>query len=175
MKNTSVIPNEKIIRRIFLLREEKVMLDIHLAELYQVETRALKQAVRRNLKRFPPDFMFELNQKEVAEVVSQNVIPSKQHLGGATPFAFTEAGVAMLASLLKSQRAVEVNIAIVRTFIFLRKLAGNYKEVMKMLEEMEQKYEGRFKEIYKALNYLIDPPKEDRREIGFKVKPKEKE
>ena len=175
MENASLIPNEKIIRRIFLLREEKVMLDIHLAELYQVETRVLKQAVKRNLKRFPPDFMFELSQKEIAGVVSQNVIPSKQHLGGAIPFAFTEAGVAMLSSILKSKRAVEVNISIIRTFIFLRRLAGNYKEVMKKLEEMEQKYDGRFKEIYKALNYLIDPPKEERREIGFKVRPKEKE
>jgi hypothetical protein len=149
------------------------MLDVHLAELYQVETRVLKQAVRRNLNRFPSDFMFELSNAEIEDVVSQNVIPSKQYLGGAKPFAFTESGVVMLSSVLKSKRAVDVNIAIVRTFVFLRKLAANYKDVMHKLEEMEKTYEGRFKEIYNTLNYLINPPEEKRRQIGFKIKSKE--
>jgi hypothetical protein len=139
--------------------------------MYQVETRSLKQAVRRNMERFPNDFMFELTHEEVEFVVSQSVIPSKQYLGGATPFAFTESGVAMLSSVLKSKRAVEMNISIVRTFVILRKIAGNYIEIMKKLEELEKKYEGRFRDIYKTLNYLIDPPEEtSKKSIGFKRK-----
>jgi len=100
---TLVIPEEKIINKILVLREEKVMLDVHIAEIYGVENRALKQAVRRNLDLFPEDFMFVLTDKEVEIVVSQNVIPSKQYLGGSNPYAFTEAGVAMLSSVLKAK------------------------------------------------------------------------
>ena len=104
-------------RRIFLVRGQKVILDFDLAELYGVETRALKQAVRRNLDRFPADFMFELSVAEIKNLVSQTVIPTRGKLGGATPMAFTEQGVAMLSSVLRSTRAVEVNIAIMRTFV----------------------------------------------------------
>jgi hypothetical protein len=169
-KSELLIPEERIIQRIFLLRNEKVMLDVHLAELYQVETRALKQAVRRNRSRFPDDFMFELSEKEIELVVSQNVIPSRQYLGGAVPYAFTEFGVAMLSSVLKSKRAVEMNIVIIRTFILLRRIAANYQEVMRKLEIMEKKYEGRFRQIYKTLNYLINPPAGEKRPIGFEQK-----
>jgi len=164
-----VIPEERIIKRIIVLRNERVILDVHLAELYQVETRALKQAVRRNINRFPDDFMFELTEEEIEQVVSQNVIPSKQHLGGAKPFVFTESGVAMLSSVLKSERAVEMNIAVIRTFVMLRKMALNYQEIMKKLDVMEDRYEKRFKEIFKALKYLLEtPPPEERNPIGFK-------
>lgn len=100
-----VIKETVIASKIFTLRGERVMLDLHLAELYDVETRSLKQAARRNMDRFPTDFMFELTEKEINEVVSQNVIPSRSHLGGAVPFAFTENGVAMLSSVLKSKKA----------------------------------------------------------------------
>ncbi|MBK9735744.1 MAG: ORF6N domain-containing protein [Saprospiraceae bacterium] len=130
------------------MRDERVILDIHLAELYGVETRVLKQAVKRNIERFPDDFMFELNDDEIDEVVSQNVIPSKSYFGGANPYAFTETGVAMLSSVLKSSKAVEMNIAIMRTFVALRKLAINYDELLKKLEAMEKGYDGKFKEIY---------------------------
>lgn len=167
-----LMPDERIINKIVLLRKEKVILDVHVAELYQTETRILKQAVRRNLKRFPDDFMFELNDQEIESVVSQNVIPSKKHLGGAKPYAFTESGVAMLSSILNSDRAIEMNIAIVRTFIMLRKMSGNYQEIMTKLETMEKKYEGRFKDIYKALNHLLDEPEPTRNPIGFKTKDK---
>ena len=109
MSKTLIIPQERILNRIVVLRGEKVMLDVHLAELYEVENRSLKQAVRRNLDLFPEDFMFELTEEEIEIVVSQNVIPTKQHLGGAKPFAFTETGVAMLSSVLKSKRAKEMN------------------------------------------------------------------
>jgi hypothetical protein len=104
-------------RRIYLIRGQKVMLDFELAELYRVETRALKQAVRRNADRFPGDFMFKLNANEMGSLVSQNVIPSRGKFGGARPMAFTEQGVAMLSSVLRSPRAVQVNIAIMRTFV----------------------------------------------------------
>jgi ORF6N domain len=112
----------KIERRIFLVRSQKVMLDFDLAELYGVETRALKQVVRRNYERFPPDFMFELSATEIKKLVSQTVIPTRGKLGGAIPMAFTEQGVAMLSSVLRSSRAVQVNIAIMRTFVRLREM-----------------------------------------------------
>jgi hypothetical protein len=151
------IPNERILRHIFLIREEKVMLDFHLAELYQVETRSLKQAVKRKFDRFPEDFMFELSEIEIEDMVSQNVIPSKKHLGGAKPFAFTEGGVAMLSSILNSKRAIDANISIIRTFILLRKIALNYQKIMEKVNFLEKKFEGRFKDIQRALNFLIDP------------------
>jgi hypothetical protein len=171
MKNEMVIVEEKIIQKIVLLREEKVILDVHLAELYGVETRALKQAVRRNRERFPgDDFMFELTDDEVDAVVSQNVIPQKKSLGGAKPFAFTEIGVAMLSSVLKSQTAIEMNIAIMRTFVALRKVSYNYKEIMQILAEMRTRYDAQFEEVYIALEKLIHPPQEPRARIGFRRK-----
>src|SRR5580704_11340154 len=124
LKNKIAVVEEKIIKKIVHLRDEKVIMDVHLAELYGVETRALKQAVRRNINRFPADFMFKLTAKEVERVVSQNVIPHKKYLGGSQPFAFTETGVAMLSSVLKSQAAIEMNIAIMRTFAALRKVVS---------------------------------------------------
>lgn len=167
-QSSLVVPEEKIIHKVISLREEKVILDVHLAALYGVETRALKQAIRRNHGRFPKDFMFELTDEEIDTVVSQNVIPHKKYLGGARPFAFTEAGVAMLSSVLKSQTAIEMNIAIMRTFVALRKLTVNYKEVMKVLDEMRTQYDNRFEEIYRVLEHLINPPQTSRRKIGFK-------
>jgi len=166
-KQQLIVPEERIIQRIVLIREDKVILDLHLAELYGVETRALKQAVRRNIERFPEDFMFELTEEEIKAVVSQNVIPHKKYLGGAKPFAFTETGVAMLSSVLKSDIAIEMNIAIMRTFISLRKLSVNYKEVMRVLEEMRQQYDNQFEDIYRVLEHLINKPQEPRNMIGF--------
>ena len=166
-KDRSIVPEELIIRRIVTLREEKILLDLHLAELYGVETRALKQAVKRNAERFPSDFMFELTDLEIDQVVSQNVIPSKSYLGGAKPFAFTEIGVAMLSSVLRSQKAIDMNILIMRTFVALRKIAINYKELLTKLDEMENTYDNKFSEIYKTLKHLINT-KRQRREIGFK-------
>jgi hypothetical protein len=166
-KNQITSIEERVIKKIVLLRDEKVILDVHLAELYGVETRVLKQAVRRNADRFPGDFMFELSETEIELVVSQNVIPHKKFLGGAKPFAFTETGVAMLSSVLKSKQAIEMNIAIIRTFIALRKIAMNYKEIMQLLTEMGKKYDQQFTEVYNALAHLINPPKPPRRKIGF--------
>ena len=160
MSRQAVIPAERIVSKIILLREEKVILDVHLAELYGVETRTLKQAVRRNMERFPVDFMFELDENEIQEVVSQNVIPSKQSLGGAVPFAFTETGVAMLSSVLKSKKAVEMNVAIMRTFVALRKIALNYHEIMAELNKLKSEYDHQFEQIFKALEYLVSPKAE---------------
>ncbi len=167
-KKKIAVVEEKIIKKIVFLREEKIILDVHLAELYGVETRVLKQAVRRNIDRFPEDFMFELTEEEIEAVVSQNVIPHKKYLGGATPFAFTETGVAMLSSVLKSTSAIEMNIAIMRTFIALRKVASNYKEIMQILTEMRKQYDSQFTELYNALATLINPPQPPRNKIGFK-------
>jgi len=175
MSQTLLIPEERILRKIVVLRDEKIILDIDLAEMYGVETRALKQAVRRNSDRFPEDFMFELTEEEVLQVVSQNVIPSKSHLGGAVPFAFTENGVAMLSSVLKSKKAIEMNLTIIRTFVALRKMAINYKDIMMKLEKMEALYDDKFKEIYTALKYLLTPPQEPRKRIGFKIPGQEEE
>lgn len=169
---TTLIPEERIVKHIVLLRGEKVLLDVHLAALYEVETRVLKQAVKRNPSRFPADFMYELTEEEIGLVVSQHVIPHKKYFGGATPYAFTEAGVAMLSSVLKSERAVEMNVIIIRTFIALRKVALHYKELMSRLEEMKKEYDTRFMEVFTAMDYLLNPPKPEknasRRRIGFK-------
>ena len=165
-----IIPEERIIKSILLIRGEKVILDVHLAELYDVETRALKQAVKRNINRFPADFMFELDKEEIKQVVSQNVIPHKKYFGGAIPFAFTEAGVAMLSSVLKSERAVEMNIVIMRTFIALRKVTLSYKEIMEKLEAMKKDNDEKFTDIFTALDYLFNPPEPKivtRKRIGF--------
>lgn len=173
----SLIPAERIAGKIILLRDEKVMLDFHLAELYCIETRILKQAVRRNIERFPNDFMFELTDNEINIMVSQNVIPSKQYLGGAKPFAFTETGVAMLSSILKSKQAVEINIAIMRTFVLLRKMLFNYKDLLLKQEEIEKQvaqHDTKIILIFKYLKQLEESKQQDlahkeRKPIGFKT------
>jgi ORF6N domain len=157
----------KIERRIFLVRGQKVMLDFDLAELYGVETRALKQAVRRNLVRFPADFMFELSATEIKNLVSQTVIPTRGKLGGATPMAFTEQGVAMLSSVLRSSRAVHVNIAIMRTFVRLREMLLSNADLARKLADLENKYDAQFKVVFDAIRELMLPPDPPRRRIGF--------
>lgn len=135
------MPKSQIItQKIIEIRGHKVLLDFDLAELYATETRIVKQAVRRNLNRFPLDFMFELTEEEVNDLVSQSVIPSKRKLGGATPFAFTEQGVAMHSSVLNNEKAIEINIAIIRSFVSLRKFALTYEELTKRVTEIEQQF-----------------------------------
>ena len=161
-------PLEIITQKIHEIRGQKVMLDFDLAALYETETRILKQAVRRNIERFPEDFMFELTENEIFKLVSQIVIPSKSKLGGAKPFAFTEQGVSMLSSVLRSNKAIEINISIMRTFVTIRQFALNYSELQNKIMEIE----GQLPEIYNVLNYLVnkeDNKKEtERAEIGFK-------
>jgi hypothetical protein len=175
-KNMPIVtPEEKIINQIIVLRNEKVMLDVHLADLYGVETRALKQAVRRNIDMFPGDFMFELTPHEVESVVSQHVIPSKQHLGGSQPFAFTEIGVAMLSSVLKSKRARAMNIAIMRAFVALRKAVLSNAELRLEIEQIKKNVDKQDKNIELVFQYLDQLLKKDndvdsRKMIGFKPK-----
>ena len=155
--------------KIQTIRGKQVLLDSDLALLYEVETRVLKQAVRRNMERFPEDFMFELSKQEIAQMVSQTVIPSKSYLGGAKPFAFTEQGVAMLSSVLKSQTAIRVNIQIMRVFVSIRQIAQNHDELAGKLKELETRFNKQFEDVFEALNYLVklEPMKTERRRIGY--------
>lgn len=158
---------------IFEVRGCRVMLDYHLAELYQVETRALKQAVKRNIERFPSDFMFVLTQEEANLLlsigVSQNVIPPDYNFGVAMPMAFTEQGVAMLSSVLRSKVAIEVNISIMRSFVLMRQMAIGYEELSRRIEELEVSTDAQFNELYQALTQLLSQSKQqkERRPVGF--------
>lgn len=175
--NKLVLHEAVIASKIITIREEKVILDVHLAELYEVETRTLKQAVRRNRDRFPDDFMYELTEAEIEDVVSQNVIPSKRHLGGAAPFAFTENGVAMLSSVLSGKRAIEINIAIMRTFTMLRKMLLLQKDIIKEITQIKQQLSEQDNNIVLIFEYLkqfeevkqIETEQKERPLIGFKT------
>lgn len=164
-----LVPEEKILKHIAIVRNQRVLLDIHLAELYGVETRVLKQAVRRNASRFPEDFMFELSDEDIDFVIAQKVISDKKQLGGSAPFAFTEAGVAMLSSVLKSEKAIEINIAIMRAFVALRKMAINYHDILDILRAMRTEYDAKFDQIFDSLELLIRPPQPNRTLIGFPI------
>ncbi|MFZ1291177.1 MAG: ORF6N domain-containing protein [Melioribacteraceae bacterium] len=154
MKN-SIIPIEKILNNIFVIRDEKVILDTDLSILYNVETRILKQAVRRNIDRFPEDFMFELTIEEYQSLRSQIVILKRGEHSKYNPFAFTEQGVAMLSSVLKTKRAVEVNIAIMRAFVQLRKTLESNQKLSQKLKELEEMTNQRFdKQDKKNSNYF---------------------
>lgn len=168
-KKKALLPEETIIRNIVLIRKERVILDAHLASLYGVETRVLKQAVRRNLERFPEDFMFELTEAEAGALAGKDPVVIKRRLGGAMPFAFTETGIAMLSSVLKSEAAIEINIAIMRTFVKLRRMAINYDELLKVLEQMKLEYDDKFDHIYAAIEQLLTPVNPPREKIGFKT------
>lgn len=166
-----IIRAEAISPMIHWIRGEKVILDRDLAVLYGVETRALKQAVKRNPERFPEDFMFELVESELDILVSQTVIPSRSHFGGATPMAFTEQGVAMLSSVLRGPRAIEVNIAIMRTFVQLRRLMDSNRELAQRIEALENKYDEQFSVVFEAIKKLVarDAAAPPQRRIGFAV------
>ena len=164
---------ELIKNSIHEIRGTKVILDFELAKLYEVETRALKQAVRRNYDRFPGDFLFELSTDEMQNMVSQNVIPSLKYFGGATVYAFTEQGVAMLSSVLRSKKAIQINISIMRAFVLMRQWALNHQELSKRLDALEQQYGQKFSDIEQVLNFLIQKDKktltqQQRERIGFK-------
>lgn len=198
-----IVADDFVERRIYSIRGQKVMLDSDLAGLYGVETRTFNQAVRRNLKRFPEDFMFQLTAEEGESLRSQiaiskraedvslrsqivisnvegdssrsQIVTSKTGRGGRryAPYVFTEQGVAMLSSVLNSEQAVEVNIAIVRAFVRLREMLATHKELARKLEEMEQKYDAQFQVVFHAIRQLMEPPvPPPRRKIGFKTNDK---
>ncbi|MFA5340097.1 MAG: ORF6N domain-containing protein [Candidatus Omnitrophota bacterium] len=167
-----LIPVEVVERKIFMIRGEKVMLGMHLAELYGIETRALNQAVKRNIGRFPEDFAFVLDDSEAKWLVSQNVIPHKKYLGGHLPFVFTQEGVAMLSSVLNSERAVQANIAIMRTFVKLRQIMSINKDLaykLAVLEHKIGKHDENIQAIFEAIRKLMAPPPiKPKPQIGFK-------
>ena len=167
----ALAPVEAIEGKILLIRGHKVMLDRDLAQLYGVETRVLNQAVRRNIDRFPADFMFSLTRDEIMRI-SQIVI-SSGHPGTKTlkfsksVMAFTEHGVAMLSSVLNSPKAVQVNIQIMRTFAKLREIISQHKDLAKRLDELEKKYDTQFKIVFDAIRQLMTPPQPKSKKIGF--------
>lgn len=163
------VPVEGIERRILLIRGHKVMLDLHLAELYQVPTKRLNEAVKRNVARFPEDFMFRLSAEE-AETLRSQIATSNEGRGGRRylPYVFTEQGVAMLSTVLSSDRAIAVNIAIMRTFVRLRQILATHKDFAERLAALEKRYDRRFKVVFDMLKQLMEPPPEPpKRPIGF--------
>lgn len=160
--------------RIYEIRGQKVMLDFDLAELYNVETKRLKEQVRRNFERFPHDFMFELTVNET-QILRSQIATSSSGWGGSRylPMAFTEQGVSMLSSVLHSDKAIEVNIAIMRAFVFIRQYALSHKDLTEKLKELESKYDKQFKDVYEAISFLItkdnkETAQKKRKRIGYR-------
>jgi hypothetical protein len=160
-------PAEIIDHRIYTIRNQRVMLDRDLAELYGVKAIALRQQVRRNIDRFPEDFLFQLTGEEVKILLSQNVIPDSRNLGGSKPFAFTEQGVAMLSSVLTSKRALQVNIAIIRAFVRMREMWFDHQDLLRKIQDMELRYDDQFQEVFDAIRALTTLPEPPKRPIGF--------
>ncbi len=167
MTKAILIPTEIIQNKIIILRGQKVMLDRDLAELYSVETKIFNQAVRRNIERFPEDFMFQLTEREYASLRSQIVTLKRGQHSKYLPYAFTEHGILMLSSVLNSPRAVQVNIQIMRMFVKLREMLASHANLKKKIEVMEKKYDGQFQIVFTAIKRLIDEPKKKKHPIGF--------
>jgi hypothetical protein len=165
-----VVPVERIERAILSIRGEKVMLDSDLAELYGVPTKVLNQAVKRNLNRFPPDFMFQLIAGEWESLRSQFVTLKRGEHRKYLPYAFTEHGALMLANVLNSERAAQTSVMVVRAFVRLRQMLASNAELARKLDAMEKKYDRQFKVVFDAIRQLMSPPEPKRQEIGFHVK-----
>jgi len=163
----ALITTSQIEGKIFLIRGQKVMLSADLAQLYGVEPRALVQAVKRNLDRFPEDFMFQLTDTEFLNLKSQIVTSSWGGLRRATPYAFTESGVAMLSSVLKSKQAIQVNVQIMRTFTKLREMIVPHKDLARKLSDLEKKYDGQFRIVFEAIRQIIEVEEKPKRKVGF--------
>jgi len=172
---TKLIPVETIANKILFLRNEKVLLDRDLAELYGVETRVLNQSVSRNIRRFPQDFMFTLTRDEIMRI--SQIVTSSEIKYSKRVRAFTEQGVAMLSSVLNSQRAIEVNIAIIRAFVHLRKMIASHKKLAKKLQEIEhhiKDHDEKIQAIFEAIQQLISLPEDSQKKIGFTAKEAQK-
>jgi len=175
-KNTteSVLPSERIERSIVIIRGHKIMLDRDLASLYDVSAKVLNQAVRRSLRRFPEDFMFQLTWEEARSLRSHFVTLEKEASGRGRyskyrPYAFTEQGVAMLSSVLHSERAIDVNIEIMRAFVRLRQLLATHKDLARKLDALEKKYDAQFRVVFDAIRELMAPPQpKAKRALGFR-------
>lgn len=164
-------PAERILKSILVLRGEKVMLDSDLAELYGVETGAMVRAMKRNIERFPPDFMFELSEEEWSDLRRQFGISSSWGGRRTAPYAFTEQGVAMLSSVLRSERAIRVNIEIMRAFVQLKRMLATHADLASKIESLERKYDAQFRGVFDAIRELMKPQENPKKQpIGFKVK-----
>jgi ORF6N domain-containing protein len=166
-----IILRERIEERIHFLRGQRVMISSDLAPLYAVPVKALIQAVRRNESRFPDDFLFQLTSEEFRFLKSQSVTSSWGGARRALPYAFTEQGVAMLSSVLRSARAVQVNIAIMRTFVHLRALLATHEDLRRKIEQMEKRYDAKFSAVFATLKQMLEVPVARKKEIGFHAKP----
>ena len=171
-RTSALALRDRIEAKILFFRGRKEMLDRDLASLYGVKPIALRQQVSRNRGRFPEDFMFRLTNKEADLLVSQNVIPSKRSLGGSLPYVFTQEGIAMLSSVLRSELAVGVNIEIMRTFVRLRAMLSSHERLARKLAALERKYDTKFKVVFEAIKQLMEPPSRPEKtgRIGFRVK-----
>jgi len=166
--NGLIVPEDAIISKIYLVRGKKIMLDKDLAELYEVKAFRLREQVKRNMQRFPENFMFRLTEKETDYMVSQNAIPSKQHLGGHLPYAFTEHGVLMLANVLKSERAMKMSIRIIEVFVKVREMLLTHKDILLKLEKIEQTLSGHDDKILLIFEYLKQLEQAKQQELEFK-------
>lgn len=164
------VPAERILHSIQAVRGERVLLDTDLADLYEVETRVLVQAVKRNLQRFPADFMFQLSEREWAHLKSQSVISSSWGGRRTAPYAFTELGVAMLSSVLNSERAIQANISIMRAFTQFRGMLTAHADLARKMDTLERKYDGQFRVVFEAIRDLMTPPTPAKKPIGFRPK-----
>jgi phage regulator Rha-like protein len=164
----SIIPGALISQKIFFVRGTRVMLDVDLARLYGVETKNLNKAVKRNASRFPFDFMFQLSSKEMQNLRFQ-IGTSKSAQGGRryAPYAFTEQGIAMLSSVLRSVRAVQANVAIMRTFVRLREMLTTHEELRRKIDAMEKRYDARFQAVFEAIRQMLETPTPAKKPIGF--------
>lgn len=169
---SDLIPMERILKAILNIRGQRAMLDADLAELYDVSTKVLNQAVKRNIERFPPDFMFSLTPTEKAEVVTNCDHLSRLRFSPALPNVFTEHGALMAANVLKSDRAVRASIQIIRTFIQMREAMASHADLARKLEELEKKYDAQFRVVFDAIRQLMTPPDRPRKQIGFHVREK---
>ncbi len=170
---TLIVPDELVMNKIYLIRGQKVMLDRDLAVLYGIQPIRLREQVKRNINRFPENFMFQLSEKEADLMVSQNAIPSRKHLGGSLPYVFTEHGVLMLANILKSERAMLVSIRVIEIFVKMRELLLTHKDILLQLEKMEKKLTGHDEDIaliFQYLKQLLNPPQPPRNKVGFRRK-----
>ena len=169
--NKITVVDEIMVNKIYYIRKQKIMLDRDLAELYGVRAIRLREQVKRNIVRFPENFMFQLTAKEVETMVSQKAIPSKQQLGGFLPYAFTEHGVLMLASILKSKQALNVSVRVIEIFIKMREMLLTNKDILLQMQKVEKKLTAHDKDIrliFEAIKLLLNPPQEPRKRIGFK-------
>jgi hypothetical protein len=169
--NGMIVSDEMVISKIYYIRGQKVMLDKDLAELYGVQPVRLREQVKRNKERFPGNFIFQLTEYETDSMVSQFAIPSRQHLGGHLPYAFTEHGVLMLSNVLRSKRAMQLSVRIIEIFVKLREMLTAHKDILLKIEQLENKVTGHDEDIqliFKYLKQLLNPPNEPRPRIGFR-------